>query len=275
MEQLDTAVIPIAGYGTRMFPSTLFINKAMLNIGRKPIILHILEEAYNAGINNFIIIINEHQKNIIDLLKPINEVNNPDISSYNNLIKSIKIDYEIQKKQNGLGDALLTIENKITSKYFALLLGDTSFIKSNTYGINELKNAFNIKNANYIGLTKVKKDKIKNYGVVITSKIKKELIVKNIIEKPNKYHNSNLICAGRYILNKETFDALKSVMDPTKELLLPDAINLLSNKENILGVIHTTKWLDVGNELEFIKANFNYGLSKKEYKKELKKLLRK
>lgn len=275
MEQLDTAVIPIAGYGTRMFPSTLFTNKAMLNIGRKPIILHILEEAYNAGINNFIIIINEHQKNIINLLKPINGFNNQDISSFNNLIKSIKIDYEIQKKQNGLGDALLTIENKITSKYFALLLGDTSFIKGNNYGINELKNAFNIKNANYIGLTKVKKDKIKNYGVVITSKIKKELIIKNIIEKPHKYHNSNVICAGRYILNKEIFNALKCVMDPTKELLLPDAINLLSKKENILGVIHTTKWLDVGNELEFIKANFNYGLSKKEYKKELKKLLRK
>lgn len=275
MEQLDTAVIPIAGYGTRMFPSTLFTNKAMLNIGRKPIILHILEEAYNAGINNFIIIINEHQKNIINLLKLINEVNNQDISSFNNLIKAIKINYVIQKKQNGLGDALLTIENIITSKYFALLLGDTAFIKSNEYGINELKKAFNIKNANYIGLTKVKKDKIKNYGVVITSKIKKELVIKNIIEKPNKYQNSNLICAGRYILNKEIFNALKSVMDSTKELLLPDAINLLSNKENILGVIHTTKWLDVGNELEFIKANFNYGLSKKEYKKELKKLLQK
>ena len=278
MQKISTAVIPIAGFGTRMYPYTLFTNKAFLPVGKKPIIIHILEEAVNADIYNFIIIINESQKSIKDSLRPQNDqLNNEEVIKFNNLINSINISYIIQKEQNGLAAAILKAKSKIDDEYFAVMLGDCSFIPNNSsYGIGELVNHFRKSNNNYIGLTKIESNKLKNYGVINGNLIDDKLVhINNIIEKPTFNPPSNLICAGRYIFSKSIIQLLENSIKPYEELLLPNVINLLAISEKVFGVIHSTWWLDVGNELEFIKANLNYGLSIENYNKEISNIRKK
>lgn len=271
MSKIKTAIIPIAGYGSRMFPSTFFLNKAFLPIGKKPVILHIIEEAIVADIKNFIIIISENQKNIIDFLKPVDySTDNIEVKNYNNLINSISLKYVIQKEQNGLADALLTIKNQINDDYFAVLLGDCCLLPSNTnYGISELIYHFNKQNETYIGLTRMSTDKLRNYGVIEKKSLNNRLVlIKNITEKPIDNPPSNLICAGRYIFSFSFLKLLESSIIKDKELLLPNIINKLIESQNVYGIIHSTNWLDVGNELEFIRSNIAYGLSF--YKNEIK-----
>ncbi len=52
---LDTVVIPVGGYGTRMGEITKAIPKAMLPIGGKPLIMHAVDEALEAGVSRIII----------------------------------------------------------------------------------------------------------------------------------------------------------------------------------------------------------------------------
>ena len=52
------AIIPIAGYGTRMLPATLAVPKAMLNVYDKPVIEYIIEEITKAGITEILLITN-------------------------------------------------------------------------------------------------------------------------------------------------------------------------------------------------------------------------
>ena len=87
MNTIKKAVIPIAGYGSRMFPETLFINKALLPIGNKPVILFLLEELLNANITDVYIIISPNQSSIIDLLKPTSEELKEKFKRRNKLVK--------------------------------------------------------------------------------------------------------------------------------------------------------------------------------------------
>ena len=61
-KKIDTVVIPIAGAGTRLLPATKAISKEMLPILNKPLIDYAVDEAKNAGINNFIFILNPYNK---------------------------------------------------------------------------------------------------------------------------------------------------------------------------------------------------------------------
>ena len=55
-KKIDTAVIPVAGLGTRMLPATKAIPKEMLPVVDIPLIQYIVEECYAAGIRNIIFV---------------------------------------------------------------------------------------------------------------------------------------------------------------------------------------------------------------------------
>jgi UTP--glucose-1-phosphate uridylyltransferase len=47
---IDRAIIPVAGLGTRLLPTTKAVPKEMLPAGRLPISHHVVEELIRAGI---------------------------------------------------------------------------------------------------------------------------------------------------------------------------------------------------------------------------------
>lgn len=254
MSKITKAVIPIAGYGSRMFPETLFINKAFLPIGNKPVILFLLEEIIDAGITDVYIIIGPNQASIIDLLKPTSEdlrnkfKDNKEITNFNDLIKKFKFHYTIQNNPNGLANALLLLQNEIREP-FALLLGD-NIILPKEKGIPFLVNEYQKYNCNIIGVEKIKEEETKKYGVIIANNYQNPIEVIDFIEKPKNY-TSSFVSVGRYVLNNSIFTYLQNDYDQTKELLLPRYII----KEKTLAYYLDAKWLDVGTKENFINAN--------------------
>ncbi|MAJ24367.1 MAG: hypothetical protein CMP36_02535 [Rickettsiales bacterium] len=63
MSIIKTAVIPIAGMGTRFLPITKAVSKEMLNVLDRPLLDFAVAEAKNAGIENFIFIVNKENLN--------------------------------------------------------------------------------------------------------------------------------------------------------------------------------------------------------------------
>ena len=68
MKKINKVLIPIAGYGSRMFPETLGVVKAMLPLVDKPVILYLIEEALLAGMNEIIIVMSKSQESVKDYL---------------------------------------------------------------------------------------------------------------------------------------------------------------------------------------------------------------
>src|ERR1700716_2196700 len=58
---IKTAVIPSAGYGTRMLPATKALPKEMLPVAGKPLIQYAIEEAVASGISTIIVVIRNHK----------------------------------------------------------------------------------------------------------------------------------------------------------------------------------------------------------------------
>lgn len=52
---IDTVIIPVGGYGTRMGENTKAVPKALLPVGDKPLIVHAIDEALASGVKNIII----------------------------------------------------------------------------------------------------------------------------------------------------------------------------------------------------------------------------
>ena len=125
------AVIPLAGQGTRMLPLTKVLPKELWSMGSKSILECILDECFDAGIQQVIFVISK-QKEIIKKYfsqkKSLENTvkNKPDILKkliyLNKISKKIKFVY--QDKPRGLGHAVLCAEKLIKSKYFLLILPD-------------------------------------------------------------------------------------------------------------------------------------------------------
>ncbi|MFH0867709.1 MAG: sugar phosphate nucleotidyltransferase [Candidatus Woesearchaeota archaeon] len=197
------AVILAAGRSTRTYPLTITKPKPLIKIADKTILEYNLEAVKD--IAEEIIIIIGYKK---DMIKEFIQKNYPELN-----IKFIE-----QKEQLGTGHAVSLIKSHIKNR-FILLMGDNIYTKEDINRIAKYKYAILVK-------------KVKNpehFGIVM----EKNSILADIIEKPKKFI-SNLINCALYSLDKEIFNALKTIKRSERgEYELTDALKYLSKKENI------------------------------------------
>ena len=87
---IKKAIILCGGTGSRMYPTTLAINKQLIPVYDKPMFFYPLSLLMLCGIKEYLFIINPGQKEKFqDLLEPTNDL-------------GIKIEYIEQSKPNGL-----------------------------------------------------------------------------------------------------------------------------------------------------------------------------
>src|SRR5579875_4187599 len=126
------AVIPAAGFGTRMLPATKAVPKEMLPILNKPCIQYIVEEAVYAGIEEILIITGRTKKAIEDHFDRSPELElHLEQSRKSSMLTEVKaisdlvdIHYVRQKTPLGLGHAILCAKSFVGQEPFAVLLGD-------------------------------------------------------------------------------------------------------------------------------------------------------
>ncbi|MGE0637252.1 MAG: UTP--glucose-1-phosphate uridylyltransferase [Bacteroidia bacterium] len=284
-KKITKAVIPAAGFGTRLLPATKAQPKEMLVVVDKPVIQYVVEEAVASGITDILIIISEgkevlreHFKQDIELEQVLEQKGK---SEELNAIKSLNhlanIHLEYQHEQKGLGDAISYAEKFVNGEPFAVLLGDT-IIESAKPLTLQLSEVFDEYQSPVIALQEVPLSIAHRYGVFVGDKIAERLFKGiELVEKPAKDKiPSNLVFAGRYVLTPEIFEAIRNTKPGVNnEIQLTDAIRLLMAEQNIYGLAFDGERHDVGNKLDFIKTNLLLGLKRGDIGEELRNWLRK
>lgn len=287
--KIKTAVVLLAGYGTRCLPFSLTIPKAFLPVLNKPTIQYIVEEIVESGINNIIFVLPKGRMGRL-ILKHFKQ--NKDFEKFLKDRKKFEELKEVQKikklakikgvfaKPNGSGGAVLRCEKLLKNQpAFVVLNGDDLFFGKPT-AIKELLDVYEKTNSCVIGLGEVKESEKNQYGIV-EGKLDQDLIeIEKLIEKPKPNQTkSNFALFGRYILTNQIFTYLKKIKPNLNgELLLTDAIILNFKQNKTYGKVLSAKRFDGGNKLGILKANIYLAYQQEllfrqiaEYLEELKK----
>lgn len=282
MRTVKKAIIPAAGYGTRLLPATKSQPKEMIPIVDKPVIQYVIEEAVASGITDILMVIGkgkraieEHFDRNFELEYQLKQTGKrKELEEIRRITDMANIHFVWQKELNGLGDAIRYGRLHVGNEPFAVLLGDTILKTENgTPVTRQLIDAFEEKQASVIALEQVPRHLVYRYGVMGGRQLPGSNLhqVSEWIEKPRPENApSELVIAGRYVFTPEIFDCLEVI--PTgvnNEIQLTDAMKLLLNEQDMFGLHFKGKRYDVGNKLEFIKTNLIFGLDHPQFGQKL------
>jgi UTP--glucose-1-phosphate uridylyltransferase len=258
------AVIPAAGFGTRMLPAAKAVPKEMLPVLDRPVIQYVVEEAAEAGIDDVLMVISRGKEAIEDHFDRAPELETrlkegkktSLLGSIDQLTSSVKIHSVRQPSQRGLGDAVLQARRHVGNEPFLCMLGDTVF--GGEPPAMQLVQAFEELGTSIIGLEEVPAERVSRYGIVGGKQVREGLIrIETLVEKPDAQSApSRLAIAARYVLTPGIFAALDETT-PGKggEIQLTDAIRILTSREPVHGVVLRGTRHDVGNPIDWLKTN--------------------
>ena len=226
---IKKGIILAGGKGTRLSPLTKIINKQLLPLYDKPLIFYPLSVMMLAGIREVLIITNSGQKKLFQNI----------LGNGSGL--GIKINYEEQKKPNGLPEAFIIGEKFINNDDVALILGDNFF-----YGqgfTNRIKDCINNNDGATIFTYIVNNPS--DYGIAELNK-NNEII--KITEKPKK-SNSKFAITGLYLFDNQVVKLSKK-LKPSKrnELEIVDLISKYLQQKRLKAefIGRGSAWLDTG-----------------------------
>lgn len=275
------AVIPAAGFGTRLLPLTKSQPKEMIPIVDTPTIQYVVEEAVESGITDILMVIGkgkraieEHFDRSFELELALEEKGKmEELESIRNITRLADIHFVWQKELNGLGDAISYARHHVGNEPFAVLLGDT--IMESYSGIpitKQLIDVFSSYQAPVVALESVDPSLVSRYGVMGGKEVDNHIYkVNQFIEKPKPEDApSNLVIAGRYVFTADIFNYLKIVpRGVNNEIQLTDAMSLML-KDRAMYALHFDGCRhDIGNKLDVIKTNLLFGLKREDMSEEL------
>lgn len=282
---IKKAVIPAAGFGTRFLPITKSQPKEMIPIVDTPTIQYVIEEAVKSGITDILMIIGKGKRAIEEHFDRSFELENmliekkksKELEAIRKITKIANIHFVWQKEMRGLGDAIRYAKYHVGKEPFAVLLGDTVIVGKGKPITKQLMDVYKRYNSSVVALENVDKSNVGRYGVIDGSQLEKNVLIANdFIEKPSPENApSTLAIASRYIFTPEIFDYLeKTEPGLNNEIQLTDAMRQMVKNHAMYGLRFEGKRYDIGNKLDFLKTNIEFGLKHKEIGKELKEYLK-
>lgn len=266
------AVIPVAGLGSRFFPITQTIPKAMLPVIDKPVIHYIVSEALAAGIEQIILVNGKNKSSIEDYFDGALGF---EAQHTGKTICSIR-----QKEALGLGHAILCAEQIIGDEPFAVLLGDDVIIagEGEKPAIQQLIEAFVKTQTAQVAIMQVRQEDIPKYGIVQGStgpEGAQYLHIEDIVEKPPKGTElSDLAVIGRYVLPASIWPVLKSTQPGHGgEIQLTDALVRLMESEGLMGYRFLGQRIDAGDPLGLVELNLFEALRRSNLRDGLRTML--
>ncbi len=281
--RVDKLVIPAAGLGTRFLPLTKAQPKEMLPVVDKPVIQYVVEEAVVSGIDDILIItgrnkraIEDHFDKSFELEYNLREHRKLTQFELSEQISNLaEIHFIRQKEPRGLGDAILCAKKHCNDQPFAVLLGDTITIPDKGFAscTSQMIDAFSEYGCPVVVVEKVRREKIKDYGIIGGTEIAEGVYdINTIIEKPAPDNApSDLGAIGRYVLTPDIFDILISISPGRSgELQLTDALQQLPRK---IGLVSHCQRYDIGDKLGWMKANLALTLQNSEFGNEIRQFI--
>lgn len=284
---IKKAIIPVAGFGTRLFPVTKTLKKDFFPIMDrdgilKPAILILLEQLVQAGIEKICLVIGPDEKPIYEaffgeLSREHYDKLPDDKKKYEDLLESLKdkISYVYQMERKGFGHAVYQCREFTKDEPVLLLLGDM------VYHSNQDKNCMEQMIDSYektglpvISMHTVDKNDVVHYGIMTGQWENNEeniLKITQMVEKPSvqfaedylsvatKNQKENYYAVfGQYILTKEVFDELENNIKNNKlergEFQLTSALDQTREKKGLVGFVVDGNSFDIGLPGEYIKT---------------------
>lgn len=231
--KIKKAIIPVAGNATRLYPMSRVIRKAFIPINDngiiKPIILKLVEELDQSGIEEICLVIGENDQDYYDsffkkplkkdYLKKLDEKNRAYDSNILQIGKKIK--YIIQTEQNGFGGAIYLCKEFTNNEPVLVVLGDTYYNSNmNTSScVEQILKYYDEIEKNIIAIVEIDDDEIENVGIssgIWDDEAKEKMTVKKLVEKPKisyakKHLAMNGKCYGNFgmwIIDHHIFDQI-------------------------------------------------------------------
>jgi UTP--glucose-1-phosphate uridylyltransferase len=281
--KIKKAIFPVGGLGTRFLPATKSMPKEMLPIVDKPLIQYAVEEAANAGIEQFIFVTSRGKSAIENHFDHSFELENSLLlkgkrETLKTAQEMLKIPgsfaYVRQQEPAGLGHAVWCARHLIGNEPVAVILADDLIYGSNTIG--EMINNYNT--GNMLAIMDVNKHEVSSYGIITPGKVLKNNVTEilGLVEKPEiEKAPSNMAVVGRYIIEPAVFEILeKQNRGASNEIQLTDAIASRIGKSDCSGYKFSEKRFDCGSKLGFIQANIKLSLQRPNMGKKLKSWLK-
>ncbi|MGN1043451.1 MAG: UTP--glucose-1-phosphate uridylyltransferase GalU [Acutalibacteraceae bacterium] len=282
--KITKAVIPAAGFGTRILPATKAMPKEMFPIVDKPSIQYIVEEAVKSGITDILIITSRGKSVIEDHFdkNPELETVLEEKGKYETLkdlqpISDMANIYFLRQKSiKGLGHAVGCAKTFVGNEPFAVLSGD-DIIHSEKPVCKQLMDAFEKYNLPVVGAKEMPKEEIGKYGSLKVENLENNIFMcTDMVEKPSPDKILSLYSIlGRYILTPEIFEILDKTSPGTGgEIQLTDALKVLSHDKGVIMVDFEGKRYDIGNKLGAMKASVEMALKHPEISKDFSEYLK-
>ncbi len=282
---IDTAVIPVAGLGTRLLTLTKDNPKEMVPIFAKsfneitlrPLIEHIFLQLFDSGIRNFYFIVGKKKRSIEDHFTPERDYQNflkKEDKNFHNLLEDFykkieksNIVWINQNSPRGFGAAILNAKKVVGTKPFLVHAGD-AYVRGNSKHIQKLIQEYESNKADIIFYLK-NVNNPKAYGVATISKTKTNIFQVNGVEEKPKNPKSKNAIMPIYIFNSKIFNTLsKTKQGIGKELQLTDAIKkMIKDREKVYAIkfLKSDDCIDIGTPENYFHAvSISYNDSKKD-----------
>lgn len=280
------AIVPAAGLGTRFLPATKTVPKEMLPIVDRPIILHIVEEAARAGIEDIVLIAGRGKGAIEDFFDVSFELESKLVKDgkqeWAEDLRRIRLMANVisirQHEARGLGHAVYCGRPIVGDEPFAVLLGDEIMVSAEGQPnvTQTLAHSFESTGISTVAVMEVPVSETSKYGVVEGDSLSERpatyggegpfMRVRNVIEKPAPGQTSSRwALPGRYVFSSEIFRYLENAK-PGKngEIQLTDAMTQLARGPGLYASTFGARRFDAGDKLGFLQANVELALDRPE-----------
>ncbi|QAY94559.1 UTP--glucose-1-phosphate uridylyltransferase [Methylovirgula ligni] len=288
-KRVRKAVFPVAGLGTRFLPATKSVPKELLTVVDRPILQHVVEEAFEAGIEHCIFVTGRNKAAIEDYFDLAYELE--DILLKRGKTKewqALKADlpapgamsFTRQQAPLGLGHAVWCARDIVGDEPFAVVLPDMLTMAAQRGGKRSLAQcieAFDKHGGNIIAVEEVKPEETHKYGIVsVGKKSGSTFEINGMVEKPPQgTAPSNFIISGRYVLSPEIFKILeKGEKGAGGEIQLTDGMKTLAQEQEFHGVIFDGSTYDCGSSIGFLGANVAFALANPDIAPDFRLLLK-
>ena len=279
------AIIPVAGFGTRLYPATRTLKKDFFPLPCadgmvRPVILILLEELVKSGVEEICLVLGSEEERIQYtefFERPLSEEHlrklNPEAQEYENHILAIgkRLRYVYQREKRGFGHAVWQAAEFAGNEPVLLLLGDTLYRSmSNKPCALQMIEEYERYNQLMVSIHAIPLEDVSHYGILSGVWENKERTVLNVSvmnEKPKASFAEEFLGVrnaegqkeyysvfGQYILTPEVFAQLDNDIkqadaegDTSREIELTAALEAVRQKSGMMGVRLNGVMYDMGN----------------------------
>ena len=275
------AVFPVAGLGTRFLPATKAIPKELLPVVDRPLIQYAVDEAREAGIEEFIFVTGRGKTAIVEHFDTAYELE-ATMTGRGKSLTSLEPTRVLpgnlvtvrQQVPLGLGHAVWCARAVVGDEPFAIFLPD-ELMYGSPGCMAQMVQAYHEVGGNLVSVLEVPMEEVSSYGVIAPGEARGNLTeVRGLVEKPRiEDAPSNKIVSGRYILQPEVMSLLETQgKGAGGEIQLTDSMAKLIGRQPFHAVTFNGRRFDCGSKVGFVEATLAIALDREDIGAEVRQM---